>query len=587
MINEIRETLQKLKLNDLPDGKKLVLEGREFSKGVTIGRSLFLEKHGVFSEREYKENCIKEKKIMFHFQYGLTNFEKSAEGLNYIYNESLKRGHTPDRYGLCLDRAMGLPPEMRSLVPRETGLKLDTEDEWKALGRIVPIQPHMGDHIVSSPASVENLLGALSAGITTVGNFSQYFTFEYPLWYDEPLRLKNFVKALGIMSGLKDKGVMIHSNIDDGFCSQFYDRCSIMGWAMMEYYILNDLIGAKLAPCFGNMIDDPLTRMSTITCLDEIHKHECVGSMAYGDTLSPTMDLTRNLATTASYVINDIVMQMHTPTGHAINPLPVTEVIRIPTPEEIVQVQLMGAQLKLEAERQYEITDFSKIEERAHFMLKNSKKFFDRIMDAFSDVIDVTDPLKLIYGLKLVGADNLENMFACDAPNTCHAAERKPYLETGMYRMITGMIDTTLQKTVMTENAIRKVKGKKAIIACTDVHQYGKMIVSAVLQKAGFIVQDFGCNADPGDIVGCMLDDNPDVIVLSTYNGLARSYASDLKAQAAQAGIWGSVPIIMGGRLNDDAGCEVPVDVTDDLAQMGFHPSATIESLITLIDCLL
>ncbi|MCX7615698.1 MAG: cobalamin B12-binding domain-containing protein, partial [Clostridiales bacterium] len=359
------------------------------------------------------------------------------------------------------------------------------------------------------------------------------------------------------------------------------------GWAMMEYYIANDLIGAKLAPCFGNLIDDPMTRMSTITCLDEIHKHECVGSMAYGDTISPTKDQIRNLATTASYVINDIVMQMHTPTGHAINPLPVTEVIRIPTPEENVQAQMIGAQLKVEAERQYLITDFSKIEERAHFTLENSKKFFNRILDAFSDVIDVTDPLKLVYGLKQLGADNLESMFSNETPNTGNAIDRKPYIETGMYKMITSMIENTLAKTEMSDSALKKLNNKKAVVACTDVHQYGKMIVGAVLRKAGVEVTDIGCNADTDDIVKCIADNKPDFIVLSTYNGLALSYAKDLKAKAEKTGVWGSTPIFMGGRLNDDAGCEVPIDVTKDLEEMGFYPSDEIESLITLIDRIL
>ena len=169
MVKDIRTALSRMGLNYLPSGRTLVEEGRELSKSVKLGTTLFMEKYGVSSEREYKERMKKERKPMFHFHYGLSNFEMSARGLELIYNETTSRGHRVDRFGACLDRVMGLPEEMRDKMPRETGLKLDTPSDWAELGRIVPIQPHMGDHMVGSPASLENLLKALSAGVTTIG----------------------------------------------------------------------------------------------------------------------------------------------------------------------------------------------------------------------------------------------------------------------------------------------------------------------------------------------------------------------------------------------------------------------------------
>ncbi|MCX7615492.1 MAG: cobalamin B12-binding domain-containing protein [Clostridiales bacterium] len=586
MIKEIRERLKELGLNDLPDGKQIVREGKEKSKNVTVGKTLFMEKYGVSSEREYKERMKAKKEIMFHFQYGLTDFEKSADGLRYIYEEATKRGHRIDRYGLTLDRVMGLPSELRKHMNRETGLKLE-DDEWAKLGQVVPMQPHFGDYIVNVPAAEENLINALKGGGTTVGNFSAFFTYEYPNWSDTILWTERFIRSMGIASGLRDKGVMIHSNLDDGFGGMFYDRASIIGMAMFDYYVVNNLIGAKLAPAFGNTMREPLARMSMISVLHKIHGPEIVGTMVNGDTLSSTRDFDRNYGATSAYLINDIVMQMYKPTGHAVQPMPVTESVVIPTPDDNLKAQMLAAQLAIEAEHQYEVTDFKKIEEFAEYGYQKGKCFFERMMEAFSDVTDIEDPYKLCYGIRLLGPNELENMFCDETPFHGTAIDRQPYIETPVYKLVTSMIRDTLDKVVITERLTEKLSGKKAVIASTDVHKMGKMIVHAVLKKASIEVVDIGCQIDPYEVVESLKKEKPEILILSTYNGFALSYAKELKKLAKEAGIWGSIKIFMGGRLNEDAGQAVPINVTEDLAEMGIQPSHQIEGLIDLIDAVL
>ncbi len=41
-----------------------------------------------------------------------------------------------------------------------------------------PIQAHMGDFIIGFPASTENTVFALQAGVTTIGNLSQFFAMR-------------------------------------------------------------------------------------------------------------------------------------------------------------------------------------------------------------------------------------------------------------------------------------------------------------------------------------------------------------------------------------------------------------------------
>ena len=62
----------------------------------------------------------------------------------------------------------------------------------------------------------------------------------------------------------------------------------------LEKYIVEDLLGAKLAHCVGGLVSDPIKRSGWIFALDEIHDHDCIGSMFYGDTISSNMDPEKN-----------------------------------------------------------------------------------------------------------------------------------------------------------------------------------------------------------------------------------------------------------------------------------------------------
>ncbi len=68
--------------------------------------------------------------------------------------------------------------------------------------------------------------------------------------------------------------------------------------------------------------------------------------MIYGDTLSFGVEFEKNRAVTAEYLLWDILIQLHAPSGHAVLPLPVTEAIRIPSADEIIEAQLFGRQVE-------------------------------------------------------------------------------------------------------------------------------------------------------------------------------------------------------------------------------------------------
>ena len=189
----------KFNIKDLPDMKTLNHEVDSIAKDVTIGKTLFMEKYGVSSEREYKEKMMKEHKVMKHSAVGLNSWQQEEEGVKRIYNELTESGSYIDRYGLCLDWVMGVPEEYRSKMQAGSGLILRSEDEWARVGQVAPVQPHLGDHMTGSLNGLNNTKLGLKAGVTTIGNFSHYYTYEYPGLDMEEYRTVDMVKAIGLM----------------------------------------------------------------------------------------------------------------------------------------------------------------------------------------------------------------------------------------------------------------------------------------------------------------------------------------------------------------------------------------------------
>ncbi|MBT8368865.1 MAG: hypothetical protein KJP23_29590, partial [Deltaproteobacteria bacterium] len=142
--SKFNNNVQQILAVDLPSGDSATQQGRSIANDLRIGRTAFMNEMGVDSELEYKERCIRDKIVTFHAHIGLSSWGATAEAMSYLNNAIRSCDHVVDRAGICLDRRMGLPRDYRDKIPAETGPMLETESDWMKVGRIVPIQPHMG-----------------------------------------------------------------------------------------------------------------------------------------------------------------------------------------------------------------------------------------------------------------------------------------------------------------------------------------------------------------------------------------------------------------------------------------------------------
>ena len=323
--------------NEFIKTAELVQNGQKLAKTITLGHSEFLRLENELCEFDYKNRQVANKKIMQHAQIGFRSLGRTIEAAHSIYETVSQSGFRVDRYGICLDWSMGYPKAFRKGKPKGTGLILETDEDFMQLANAAPVAPHFGDFVIGLPAAVENTIAALQAGSTSIGNLGQYFTFELPGWTADVKTTEASITAISLASAQRVP-ILIHSNIDDGFAARFTDLASALGSVLIEKYIVDELLNGRVSHCYGHTFSRPSGRFAFQRALRSIT--DTPGTMIYGNTTAFSDNEATNYAALAAYLQLDIHAQMSGASGHAINPVPITEAKRIPTAQEVIDAQI-------------------------------------------------------------------------------------------------------------------------------------------------------------------------------------------------------------------------------------------------------
>jgi methylmalonyl-CoA mutase cobalamin-binding subunit len=553
-------------MTDHPKGADLLSEGRALVRDWTVGPSVFLQHFGVTSERDYKLAAMAEGRVMCHAQIGWRDPAKSIRAFREIWETCDKAGHRVDRYGLCLDWSMALPRAIREKAQRGTGMILRGSEDFVALANAAPVAAHFGDFVLGFPAALENTQSALAAGATAIGNLGQYFTFRVPGHEDDIEATVSTVRALGLIAA-QVVPVMVHSNIDDGFAAQFTDLANALGMILVERDIVTGLVGAGIGHAFGHHFSDPLARMAFQRALAE--EGASPGTMIYGNTTSYRGSPTQNWASLASYLMIDALGQRLTPSGHAINPVPVTENERIPEIDEVIEAQLFAGRLIEQSVGWPALIDGAAVDRLTATLREGAGRFRTALWAGLAERgVDCTDVFAVLLALRRMGGRRIEAAFGAGQPDARAMGGRVPMVPATILSEIAEMSHAALAGT---DPELRPmVRGLRVLVATSDVHEHGKMLVDEMLRQLGAEALDGGTSIDPGPLATLAMQLKPDAIAISTYNGVALAYFQALKAELKTRGL--DLPILIGGRLNqipEGSNSSLPMDVGAELAAQG------------------
>jgi methylmalonyl-CoA mutase cobalamin-binding domain/chain len=571
--------------SDLPDGREAVEEGRALAAGLERSPSLFCEEKGVGSEREWRERARREGFSCTCMNVGLATWDDTREALGLIYEDALSRGvRPPDRFNLIAERRMGLPKDKRAEAPQETGPALWDDEDWWELTHTVPIQPEAADNMIGGPGSVENALDALRVGITHIGVLSQY-SWRWPYWSDDVSQTMAVLKGAGALAAFREEGVCFDSYLEDGYPGVFHDYANYVGWAMVERYVSEELIGAAYSCSWGGLTQNPVIKSAVTLALHVANPDEVPAGFVQGDTIGNTPDFDSNMAVLNTDVLFMKMVDHRYRLGGAPIAVPVTETERIPSWQEVAAVQAINRRLEDYVPIVEPVVDWAQIETMRDRLVRGGRAFFNAAIKGLDAAgIDVRDPAQLLLVLKRLGSTRCEELFGAGEPDPEFPRGRRPVLETDLVRGTMEERERLLAE-LQGRREEEAIRGMKVLVTSTDVHEFAEFLLASTLAAVGAEVIDFGINRDPEDIVKAVIETDADAVVITTHNGVARSFGRRLMEDLRGTGS-AEVPVFMGGVLNEDVeGSEIPIDVRGDLNETGIETPGTIDGLVdTLID---
>lgn len=562
-------------------GHELLADGRRLGASARVGSTRLLRHEGVVAEADYRRAGRERGQIFTAMNIGMKDWPETVAAVRSIEEHCLARGvRPPDRYQLIPERRMGLPSAMRREAPGETGPMLWDEADWWQLGNCAGlIQPEVGDNIIGGPASVENTLAALAAGSTYVGCLSQ-FSWRWPYFDDDVQQIGEVVRACGILASQRDRGVLLDTYLEDGIAGTFEDYASLVGWGGVERWIAG-LCGCPLSVSWGGLTADPVTKTVVTLALELGNPERIPAAFVQGDTISYTDDLDQNASICAQDVQYMMLVQARYQTGACALPVPLTEKQRVPTWQEIAQVQVMARRLECRAHDLAATVNWPELEQRAHKLASEGTTFLQNVQGGLDGLgVDIADPLQVMLALSRLGAAGIEARWGVGERCDRFAHGRQPVQPT-------ELVAATVAECSRFEQAAATARPVVAprhvvVVGSTDVHEMAKRLLVRALASAGHAVTDIGVNRDPEDFVAAAVAGGASAIVITTHNGVALTFGNRAARLCAERGV---APLIaMGGVLNEDtAASAAPVDVTAELNGLGIITPPQVDDLLELL----
>jgi methylmalonyl-CoA mutase cobalamin-binding subunit len=325
-----------------------------------------------------------------------------------------------------------------------------------------------------------------------------------------------------------------------------------------------------LAHCFGNTIQSPECRAVVHFALDDLRGRDSIGSMIYGNTVDHRPgDRAHNTAAVTTQLMCDIAMQLRRPTGHAINPVPLTEAERIPTAAEIVEVHLLAHDIELEVRKSPNMYDWPRLEQLGSMTAAYASAFRDRALAVLrDDGVDVGDAAQVLLALRRTSMADLERRVDLAAP--AEITRLEPW-KASHVRHLADRLDKSSPR----------LDGVRVVLAVLEVHDLVRDALARVLPRAGAEVILLGADSSIDGISRAAIEEDADAIVVGVYNGNALALGQRI-AEGVSDLRW-SGQIYMGGILNQDTGQSLPIDARPALAELGVRCVDTVEELLVLL----
>ena len=276
-----------------------------------------------------------------------------------------------------------------------------------------------------------------------------------------------------------------------------------------------------------------------------------------------------------------MLAQMRTGSGAAVLSIPVTEALRIPTWEEIVQVQTVARRIANDADRLMETINWVHIEALSERMIAGGTRFYENLLQGLADLgVDMRDPLQMLLAVRRLGAPQIENRYGVGELPISDTELYQPEIPTDTF--LDFVARRTRVREVFALETAPQANGVTLVVGSTDIHEYAMYLLVEALQALGIEPIVAGTSVDPEEFADLALEAGAHAILVSTHNGMALTYARQLQSEIEARSL--TIPIAMGGTLNQDVEDEpAPIDVQDDLAALGIRVCKDVTDVLEIV----
>lgn len=566
------EYVRSLKPAPHADGRALVREGMELGKTIPYGKSGFMRSQTKYKNHmEMKMDLARQGKIYWNILLGLATLDEQVAAIREIYDFTQRSGLDVNCVQMIPSGLVALPAEYRAAAPQTTSYEMYTDVDYEAQAGAAPLDITFNDYHLTSPNGLENTIMAIRCGSPRIGEFCQ-FNWGFAGFDNDIRRFEDVCKAMGIMASKRDDMVTAETYLDDGYPGYFIDCMSYIGYALLEHYIVTKLCGARYTISFGGLLSENDTRAAVAMALDKVMSTEEQTVLSYinGSTnLQWDHDIHGNYGVSVPEMLFEILVEKKYRMGLGINPVSITEKIKVPTLQELFDIFTAGKRAEEKADEWMPFFNFAPLEEMRDVMAREGRKMFGNILEGLKEAgIDIEDPLEMLLLLKSMNPIRFEQMFHPSTYGT-DSSEIKPFYPTVLGRQTVEMkndITTGLRRSGMEQ----PLEGKKIVVASGDAHTYGLVLVEGVLKDMGATVVNGGVDMDAVDMLDLADEEGTRFIGVSCHNGQALDYGRQLIELAKQRAreYW----IFMGGKLNAILpGHSEPTEIGELLQRMGIH----------------
>lgn len=578
------EYLRSLKPKDHPDGRKMLAEGLEIGKKIKAGRGGYIRSQSKYQNHaQMKRELMKNGQIYWNILLGLATLEEQVAAEKELYEFSRRTGMQIHSIQSIPSGLVALPPEYRENAPATTSYEMYTPEDYEAQQGACPIDVSFNDYHLASPNGLANTIMAIESGSPTIGEFCQ-FNWDFYGYSDDVERICNMVRALGVVASKKDEYFEVKTYLDDGYAGYFMDCASYVGYAMLEHYICTTLCGARYVIGFGGLLSENDTRCAIAMALHKVLSTEDQPVLRYlnGSTnLQWDHDIHGNYGVSVPEMLFEILVEKKYHMGLGVNPVSITEKIKVPTLQELEDIFAAGKRAEEKAEEWMPYFNFEPLEKMRDEMAEKGRRLFENSLEGFRLAgINTEDPVEMLLVLMAMNPIRYEQMFHATTYGTDNV-EVKPFYTTVLVRQTMQMKQEILVQ--LDEKKMRgSLKGKKIVLGSGDAHTYGLVLVEGVLKEMGADTVNAGVDMDPIDMLDLADEEDTCLIGVSCHNGQALDYGRQLTALAKERGktYW----IFMGGKLNAILpGGSEPVEIADQLEELGIHSENDIITTVMQI----